>query len=72
MCTLRSNEIVTLDMYCFHIGHGVDATNMCHNKRCNPHLGIVVMISIIGSTNRSAHVQFHLVQNSRLSLDSLC
>ena len=54
----------------FHKWHSVHATNMCYNKRCSPHLGIVAIISIIGSAKRSAHTEFHF-HNSWINLDSM-
>lgn len=39
----------------FHKKHCVHATKLCYNKRCSPHLGLIYVISFIGSGDRSAH-----------------
>ena len=44
------------------------ATNTCYNKRCNLLSGLVLVISIIGLADRSAHINFHYVQFSCISL----
>lgn len=43
--------------------------NTCYNKTHNSHLGLVVVISIIGSPIRCAQIKFHSVHNSSMSLD---
>lgn len=48
------------------------ATNTCYNKKCNSHLRIVAIISIIGFIDRSAHVTFHVVQISSINNTILC
>ena len=43
--------------------------HMLYNKRCNPHLRVVAVISTIERIDKNAHIIFHFVQNSQISLE---
>ena len=51
-----------------HNEHIVDATLLCYNKRYNPHIGSICVISIIGVADRSPHIEFHDVHMLYVSL----
>ena len=55
----------------FYKLQSVHATNTCYNKRCGLHLGWVVVGSIIGFVGKRAHIEFHYIQISCISLNSL-
>lgn len=40
-------------------------------KRCNMRLGVITIISIIGSATRSEHVTIHIVHDLRISPELL-
>jgi hypothetical protein len=51
----------------FFTNNTTSATNMCYNKRCNPHLGVDYFNSIIDSAKKSAQVKSHYAQYSCVS-----
>lgn len=70
--TLRRNMIkYSMQVCSFYKLHSVHATNTYYNKGCSLCLGWVVVGSIIGFVDKSAHIEFHYIQNSCMSLNSL-
>ena len=61
---LRSSMVKCFLQVCiFYKQHSGHATKACYNKRYNPHLKLFVVISIMGCTNRLAHIEFHYIKN---------